>query len=57
MTKRLTRVTFIKTKSHLLYMTGMLIKYQFLKKNLMVKKAHLDTLLDMIMTTTLDHYV
>ena len=35
----------------------MLIKYKFLKKNHMVKKAHLNTLLDIVIMITLDHYV
>ena len=35
----------------------MLIKYQFLKKNLMLKKSHLNNLFDMIIMTTLDHNI
>ena len=35
----------------------MLIKYLFLKKNLMVKKVHSNTLLDIMMMMSLDHYV
>ena len=35
----------------------MLKKYEFLKKNLIVIKGHLNTLLDIIITTTLDSYI
>ena len=35
----------------------MLIKYEFLKKNPMVKKTHLNTLLGIIIMMTLGHYV
>ena len=35
----------------------MLMKYFFLKKNHVVKKAHLNTLLDIMTVMTLDHYV
>ena len=35
----------------------MLKKYEFLKKNLIVIKAHLNTLLDIMITTTLDSYI
>ena len=35
----------------------MLKKYEFLKKKLIVIKAHLNTLLDIIITTTLDSYI
>ena len=39
-------------------MTQMLGKYQFLKKNLTVKKVHSITLLDIMMIMmSLDHYV
>ena len=35
----------------------MSIKYQFLKKNHMVQKVHLNTLLDIMIMMILDHYV
>ena len=35
----------------------MLIKYESLKKNHMVKKIHLNTPLDITMIKPLDHYV
>ena len=35
----------------------MLIKYSFLKKGFMVKKTHLNTLLDIMVMANLDHYV
>ena len=35
----------------------MLIKYQFLKKKCYGKNAHLNTLWDMMVMITLDHYV
>ena len=35
----------------------MLLKYSFLKKGLMVKKSHSNTLLDMMMIMLLDDYV
>ena len=38
-------------------MTEILIKYQFLKKNLTVKKGHLNNLLDIMVMMALDHYV
>ena len=34
----------------------MFIKYYFLKKNRMVQRIHLDTLLDTMRMTLLDHY-
>ena len=37
-------------------MTLMLIKYQFLKKNHMVQKIHLNTLLDTMIMMLFDHY-
>ena len=47
----------IKAKGYLIQMTQMLIKYQFPKNNLMVEKAYLNTLLDIVIMMTLDHYV
>ena len=38
-------------------MTLMLIKYSSQKKNHMVKKAHLNTSLGIMMMMSLDHYV
>ena len=35
----------------------MLIKYQFPKNNLMLEKAYLNTLLDIVIMMTLDHCV
>ena len=35
----------------------MLIKYQFLKKNHTVQRKHLNTLLDIMIMMSLDHYV
>ena len=49
--KRSTRVISIKTK------TKISIKHQFLKKNFLVEKAHLNYLLDIMIMMILDHYV
>ena len=38
-------------------MTQISMKYQFPKKNFMVKKARLNTLLDINIMMSLDHYV
>ena len=58
MIKRSARVIFIKTKNYLIYMTSMLVKYWFIKKNLMAKKAPSNTLLDIIMMMMpLDHNI
>ena len=35
----------------------MLVKYKFLKKNDTAKRKHLNTLLDTMIMTLLDHYV
>ena len=35
----------------------MLIKYQFSKNNLMVEKAYLNNLLDIVIMMALEHYV
>ena len=45
-----------KTKKYLIQMILMLIKYQFLKKN-MAKIIHLNTLLDKMIMMLLDHYI
>ena len=54
-----TRATFIETKDYLREMTVMLIKYQLLKKEpySKKKKKNLNTTLDMMIMTILDHYV
>ena len=39
--KKINKSTFYKNKNYLVYMTQKLIKYQFLEKNLIIKKAHL----------------
>ena len=41
----------------LLYEDNLNIMTQFLKKNHMIQKAYLNTLLDIVMITTLKHYV
>ena len=46
-----------KSKKYLTLMILMLIKYQSLKKNNMVKIIHLYTLLDIMIMMLLDHYV
>ena len=50
----------MKTKDYLRQMTQMSIKsmkYQFLNQNHMGKKSHLNTLWDIMIMITLDHYV
>ena len=46
-----------KSKKYLTLMILMLIKYQSLKKNNMVKIIHLYTSLDIMIMMLLDHYV
>ena len=46
-----------KTKIYIVLMTLMLLIYQFLKKNHMAQKNLLNTLLDTMIMTSLEHYV
>ena len=57
MMKRATRVTFMKTKSHLFIDDIDVNKMLTSNKEPYGKKLHLNTLLDMMITTTLDHYI
>ena len=53
--KKINKRNFYKNKNYLRYMTLMLIRYQ--SKNHMLKKAHLNTSLGILMMMSLDHYV
>ena len=54
--KKNKKEAFTKTKNHFRQMTLTLRKYQFLKKNHLAQRMHLNTLLD-IMMMLLEHYV
>ena len=47
----------IKTKKYFIQMILMLMKYQFLRKNNMVNIIDLNTLLGIMITVLLDHYI
>ena len=55
--KKIKKKNFTKTKEHFRQMTLMLIKYQFLKRNHMAQRMHLNPLLDIMIMMLLDHYV
>ena len=55
--KKIKKAPFIKTKYYTVLTTLMLIIYLFLKKNHMVIKIRLNTLLDIMIKTLLDDYV
>ena len=55
--KKFKKSDFYKNKQLIrIEITLMLIKYEFLKKNHMVQKIHLNTLLDTMIMMLLDHY-
>ena len=54
MTKKSKEVTFKKTKKNFKLIILMLLKYLFLKKNRMVHRIHLNTLLDTTIMMLLD---
>ena len=55
--KKLKKANFTKIKKYFEQMILMLAKYKFLKKNDTAKRMHLNTLLDIMIMTLLDHYV
>ena len=55
--KKIKKAAFTNAKRQILLKTLMLIIYQFLKKNHMVIKTRLNTLLDTMIMIILDHYV
>ena len=55
--KKIKKVNFTKTKRYFRQTTLILIKYQFLKKNHVAPRMHLNTLLDTMIMMLLDHYV
>ena len=55
--KKINKCDFYKNKKLFNIYDIMLIKYQFLKKNLLVRKAHSDTFLEIMMMMPLDIYV
>ena len=56
--KNIKKATFtIKTKKYLIKMILMLIKYYSLKKNNIVNVIYLNTLLGIMITMLLDHYI
>ena len=55
--KYIKKVNFTKTKKHFRQMILMLMKYQFLKKNHMVQRMRLNTLLDIMIMILLSRYV
>ena len=55
--KNINKSSVTKTKAHSRQIAQMAIKYQYLKKNDMVQKSPLNTLLGMIIMMSLDHYV
>ena len=55
--KKSKKANFTKIKKYFEQMILMLVKYKFLKKNDTAKRMHVNTLLDIMITTLLDHYV